>query len=233
MFEYVKQHPKEYLHLSITSNCCPPGDQWNKFFWGLKELTDAEAIDHFMLFCSLDNIGAQGEYIRNGLDFEQMNKNIRMYLKHSRKHSLTFIITFNALSYTGIYSYMEYILALRKKYNKDRQLVWFDIPQLQDPDYLNPKLIPELVSELERTMKFMIQNKEGRWNRHKGFKDFEISKVQRLIDWINSDTGFNKKRGMANFYKFFKEHDRRRNTDFLKVFPELENFWNRCEDQDV
>jgi len=233
MFEYVKQHPKEDLHLSITSNCCPPGDQWNKFFWGLKELTDADAIDHFMLFCSLDNIGVQGEYIRNGLDFERLNKNIRMYLKHSQKHSLTFIITFNALSYTGIHSYMEYILSLRNKYNKDRQLVWFDIPQLQDPDYLNPKLIPELVSELERTMKFMILHKEGITNRHKGFKDFEISKVQRLIDWVNSDTGFDQKKGMVNFYKFFTEHDRRRGTDFLKVFPELENFWNRCKDQDV
>jgi len=229
MFDYVKEHPKQDLHLSITSNCCPPGDQWNKFIYGLKELTDINAIDHFMLFCSLDNLGKQGEYIRNGLDFDRLDNNIRGYLKYSHKHSLTFIITFNALSYTGIYSYMEYILALRKKYNKDRQLVWFDIPQLQDPDYLNPKLIPELVTELERAMKFMIYNKEGRWNRHKGFKDFEISKVQRLIDWIKSDTGFNKDKGIQNFYKFFSEHDRRRGTDFVKTFPELEKFWNNCK----
>jgi hypothetical protein len=229
MFDYVKAHPKEDLHLSITSNCCPPGDQWNKFIHGLKDLTDINAIDHFMLFCSLDNLGKQGEYIRNGLDFDRLDNNIRGYLKYSHKHSLTFIITFNALSYTGIHAYMEYILALRKKYNKDRQLVWFDIPQLQDPDYLNPKLIPELVTELERAMKFMIYNKEGRWNRHKGFKDFEISKVQRLIDWIKSDTGFNKDKGMLNFYKFFSEHDRRRGTDFVKTFPELEKFWNNCK----
>jgi len=98
--------------------------------------------------------------------------------------------------------------------------------------WMNPKLLPEMATELERALEFMKQNEEGEHNRFKGFKDFEISKVQRLIDWINSDTGFNKDRGMENFYKFFSEHDRRRGTDFLKTFPELENFWNKCKDID-
>jgi hypothetical protein len=36
---------------------------------------------------------------------------------------------------------------------------------------------------------------------------------------------------MANrkdFHTFFTEHDRRRGTDFLKTFPELEEFYNFC-----
>lgn len=229
MFNYIKDNPKDDLHLSITSNCCPPGDQWSKFMANLKEITDANSIDHFMLYCSLDSWGAQAEYIRHGMDFNLLYNNICDYLQNSDKHSLTFIVTFNALSYTGFYSYIENILKLRKQYNNGRQLVWFDVPQLLDPDFLNPKLLPSMVSELERTVEFMKYNPETRWNEFKGFSDFEISKVQRLIDWIKSDTGFNRELAMENFYMFFSQHDARRGTNFLNTFPELENFWIECE----
>jgi hypothetical protein len=231
MFDYVLEHPKEDLHLSITSNCCPPGNQWNKFMISLKKITEKNAIDHFMLFCSLDSWGKQAEYIRNGMDFNLLYKNITDYLQNGDKHSLTFIITFNALSYTRFYEYLENILKLRKQFNKGRQLVWFDVPQLIDPDFLNPKLLPELVSELERTIEFMKYNPETKWNEFKGFSDFEISKVQRLIDWIKSDTGFNSDLAKENFYLFFSQQDKRQGTDFLNTFPELETFWKECEDK--
>jgi organic radical activating enzyme len=231
MFDYVCEHPKPDLHLSITSNCCPPGNQWDKFMISLKKITENNAIDHFMLFCSLDSWGPQAEYIRNGLDFKLMLKNVTDFLVKSDKHSLTFIITFNALSYTGIVSYMENILELRKRFSIDRQLIWFDIPQLQDPDYLNPKLLSKLVTELEQVSKFMLSNKEDKHNQFKGFSDFEVSKVQRLIDWIKSESNFNRDRAMENFYLFFSEHDRRRGTNFLKTFPELSLFWQECKDK--
>lgn len=230
MFDYVKEHPKEDLHLSITSNCCPPGDQWNKFMVSLKEITDKDAIDHFMLFCSLDSWGRQAEYIRNGMDFDLLYSNVTDYLKNSSKHSITFIVTFNALSYTGWNTYIKNILELRKRFNTDRQLVWFDVPQLHNPDYLNPKLIPELVVELEKSLEFMKANPETRHNEFKGFSDFEVSKIQRLIDWIKSETGFNRALAMKNFYLFFSQHDARRDTDFVNTFPELLTFWNECKD---
>ena len=229
MFDYVLEHPKEDLHLSITSNCCPPGDQWNKFMISLKKITEKNAIDHFMLFCSLDSWGKQAEYIRNGMDFNMLYTNVTDYLQNGDKHSLTFIITFNALSYTRFYEYIENILKLRKQFNRGRQLIWFDVPQLIDPDFLNPKLLPGLVTELERTIEFMKYNPETKWNEFKGFSDFEISKVQRLIDWITSDTGFNSELAKENFYLFFSQQDKRQDTDFLNTFPELETFWKECE----
>lgn len=229
MFDYVKEHPSEKLHLSITSNCCPPKGQWTKFMTSLKEITDADAVNHFMLFCSLDSWGKQAEYIRNGLDFCTLYTNITDYLKNSSKHSLTFIITFNALSYTGFVKYIENIHKLRNEYNTDRQLIWFDIPMLNDPLWLNAKLLPEMIPELERAMEFMKANEEGEHNRFKGFKDFEISKVQRLIDWVKNDGKFDRATAMKNFYLFFSQHDERRGTDFLNTFPELTDFWNTCE----
>ena len=37
------------------------------------------------------------------------------------------------------------------------------------------------------------------------------------------------KRLREDFYKFMKEHDLRRKTDFLGTFPELDEFWQDIE----
>lgn len=231
MFDYVKENPHQSLQLSITSNCCPPGDQWSKFMTSLKEITDADAIDHFMLFCSLDSWGEQAEYIRPGMNFNTLYKNVTDYLANGCKHSLTFIVTFNALSYTGWLEYVKSIHKLRQEFNSDRQLIWFDIPMLSYPEWLNPKLLPDLVIELEKSIEYMNSNKEESANRFKGFKDFEISKVQRLIDWVRTPTKYDLDTSMKNFYMYFTEQDRRNNTDILKTFPELKNFWTACKDK--
>jgi sulfatase maturation enzyme AslB (radical SAM superfamily) len=230
IFDYVKKNPKKDLHLSITSNCCPPGNQWSKFMTSLKDMADNKAMEHFMLYCSLDSWGKQAEYIRNGMDFNVLYSNVIDYLENGSCHSLTFIITFNVLSYNGFYEYIENILRLRQTYNTDRNLIWFDMPQLEYPLWLNAKLNKDYIGELERTKKFMEANQRSPSNLFKGFYDYEISKVQRLIDWINGPIDFNLNTAMKDFYLFYYEYDCRNETSFVEVFPELSEFYQKCKD---
>ena len=61
-----------------------------------------------------------------------------------------------------------------------------------------------------------------------GFKDYEIQKITRILTfWQNSVTIDNNKK--ADFYRFFREHDKRRSTNFLKTFPEFKEFWWSCQ----
>ena len=76
----------------------------------------------------------------------------------------------------------------------------------------------------------MKVNKETTSTQFKGFSDFEISKVQRLYDWIVSDTNFDIVKAKKNFYLFFSEYDRRNKKDFLTVFPQYQEFWKQCKD---
>jgi hypothetical protein len=62
-----------------------------------------------------------------------------------------------------------------------------------------------------------------------GFKPYEILKVKRDLAIMEQklsreDTELNK----SNFYKFISEHDKRRNTNFLRTFPELRQFWKEA-----
>ena len=229
IFDYVKNNKNSQLHLSITSNCCPPGDQWKKFMRSIVEMETNDNYDHFMLYCSLDSVGKQAEYIRNGMDYNQLLSNVKEFLKTGRKHSLSFINTFTALSYTGFTDFLKMVLDLRKEFSNERQLIWFDCPHLSFPEFLNPKMLPELIIELEDAKSFLINNMNSTYPNFKGFYDFELSKVQRLIDWIKTPSNFNVDIAMKNFYMFFTEHDRRRNVDILQAFPELKNFYKECE----
>ena len=33
-----------------------------------------------------------------------------------------------------------------------------------------------------------------------------------------------------DFYRFFNEHDKRRGTNFVETFPEMEDFYNQCKE---
>jgi len=231
VFDYVKNNPSKKLHLSITSNCCPPNNQWQKFIDSLQEINDKGAIDHFMLFCSLDSWGPQAEYIRHGLNFDILYKNITQYLKESKNHSLTFIITANLLSLPNWLEYIKNIHNLRQEFNTDRQLIWFDTPMLHDPKWQCIQLASEeMLQPLLDSIKYMENNKEDVENRYKGFKDFEIDKVKRLYDWANELMPDKQKyTAMKNFALFFNEHDRRRDTNLLRTFPTLIDFYRECE----
>jgi len=77
-----------------------------------------------------------------------------------------------------------------------------------------------------------MKNLETAEKPFKGFKDYELQRLQRVIDWMNEGRNLDPKyvtMQQADFYRFFNEHDKRRSTDFLKTFPEMSEFWRQCE----
>ena len=57
-----------------------------------------------------------------------------------------------------------------------------------------------------------------------GFKDCEVLKMKRDRDWMLSTNNIQRKQG--TFLNSSNEHDKRRNTNFLKTF-EMQSFWKK------
>ena len=74
----------------------------------------------------------------------------------------------------------------------------------------------------------VIQYMEDNLHEMHGFKDYEVLKMKRDRDWMLSGTK-DIERKQGDFYRFFAEHDKRRNTNFLETFPEMSSFWQQCE----
>jgi len=230
VFEYVIDHPKEDLHLNVTSNMCPPDKKLkNKYFDMVKKICIEEKVEHFMQFVSVDAWGKKAEYIRNGLNFNYMMDNVDEFLDRIPvRNSVTFIITYNNLSVTSLDKLLEGILELRKRHSKTYQRVWFDIPLLRQPAWQQITLLPESYQAIhEANIEYMRKNSGEEKGLHI-FKDFEIQKMLRNLAYWRKNANASTK-NKKNFYAFFNEHDRRRGTHFENTFPEMAEFWTECK----
>ena len=230
VFDYVLANPSKKLHLNVTSNFSVEPELFKRYLDYVKNICDGR-IEHFMQYVSVDSgIPAQAEYIRHGLDYMRMFDNVNRYLTEVPSYnSLTFIITMNNLSVTGLKSLLGWILFLRRTHSHTYQRVWFDTPVLRTPSWQSLQILPEsYAAKLEEVKLFMLEHMEDPRYPHQGFKDYEVARLDRDIAWMRSAQHQDHSVARGDFYKFFAEHDRRRGTDFLKTFPEMRSWWDEC-----
>jgi hypothetical protein len=234
VFDYVLALPKSDLHLNVTSNFSVEPKLYDKYHDYVKQLCDTQ-IEHFMQYVSLDTgRWTQAEYIRDGLNMHRLHTYVNRYLEDiPYKNSLTFIITMNNLSVLGIKDLLQWILNLRQNYSSTYQRVWFDTPLLRSPSWQSLQILPPVYADrLEEVANWMESNLETPDKPFRGFKDYEVQRMRRDIDWMREGSKLDPeyvKMQRADFYRFFNEHDKRRQTDFLTTFPEMKEFWNECK----
>jgi len=233
VFDYVLALPNPELHLDVTSNFSVESALFNKYIKYVSDLCNTQ-IEHFMQYVSLDSGNIKhAEYIRNGLDMNRLHEYVNRFLTEiPYRNSLTFIITMNNLSVLGIQRQLQWILDLRRQHSTTYQRVWFDTPLLRQPKWQSLQILPPVyVGVLERVADWMELNLESPDKPFQGFKDYEVQRMRRDIDWMkegrNLDPDYVKLQ-RADFYRFFNEHDKRRHTNFQETFPEMQEFWNEC-----
>jgi organic radical activating enzyme len=231
VFDYVLASPHPELHLNVTSNFSVPNEIFVRYLDYVRKLCETR-IEHFMQYVSIDTGDwDQAAYIRRGLMPSQFMVNVNQYLeKVPNRNSLTFIVTLNNLSVSGLDQLFDYILELRSRHSRTYQRVWFDTPVLRNPRWQSLQILPESYQRrMEQHIDFMRQNlmPEGSFV---GFKDYEIQRMERALAWMREPQDADiVKQDRADFYRFFNEYDQRSYQKFSKVFPEMNNFWLECE----
>jgi len=231
VFDYVLALPKPDLHLNVTSNFSVEDRLWQKYLDYTQRLCDTN-IEHFMQYVSIDSgYLAHAEYIRHGLDAQLCLGRCDQWLREvPGRNSLTFIVTMNNLSVLGLQKLLEFVLDLRRTHSTTYQRVWFDTPVLRQPAWQSLQILPEsYAAVLERTADWMELNMETDQDPCHGFKDYEVQRLRRDIAWMRAGQTQDHTVVKADFWRFFSEHDCRRGTDFLAVFPQMRQWWHECE----
>jgi hypothetical protein len=132
--------------------------------------------------------------------------------------------TYNALSVTSYTEFLKDVLLLKLKHHNTDRTINIDIPYLNHPEWMSVRILPpEFKSFILKQVQFM---KDNHCNGL-GFQAWEVSKLERIQYLLEEDQN---KVLQKDFWIFFSEHDRRRNTNFLDTFPELASFFNYCKD---
>ena len=235
VLDFLNLNPNPDLDLAINSNLGVPFKLIEKFTDSVEQITKSQKVKSFSLFTSIDTYGAQAEYIRTGLDYNYFIKNIDYVLSRLPNIQIIIMCTFNALSVVGFKPLLDEVVRIRKKYSgPDRKCgspLILDISYLRHPSFMSAKILPdEFVEIQEDNLSYMKSLDERALGPHVGFYDFEIAKMSRLLDWMKSPKDSKLSFNQINFFKYFSEYDKRRNTQFLQTFPTMKSFWKSCEE---
>jgi hypothetical protein len=138
----------------------------------------------------------------------------------------------NNLSILGLKNLLQSILTLRRKYSTTYQRVWFDTPILRQPTWQSLQILPPVYAKrLQDVVDWMRANLETEEQPFRGFKDYEVQRMQRVLDWMQEGSKLDREYvtiQRADFFRFFNEHDKRRKTNFVNTFPAMREFWEEC-----
>lgn len=224
------------LQLHCNSNMGVPHAIFQKFVNKVSYIVSEKKVKEFRLYTSIDTWGPRAEYIRNGLDCTLWEQNMRYYLDHIKDSRINFMCTFNVFSVTSFKLLLEKILIWRKEYPaKDAsgfmKRINFDTPYLKEPPHWMINILPaSFLSYMEENLDFMIKNKQSS-EYPEGFDELEIQKFTRLKDYMETHPIKEEaiRQGRRDFYTFFTEHDKRRNTSLLTTFPDYSDFYDLCK----
>lgn len=174
VLDYVNNHPKNDLELSITSNMCPPDQKlFDKFIHEIKNLEEIRiwhdehrinpgthnhwfigpAMQNFTLFISLDTVDEHANYIRNGLNYDRLMENTRRFLSETDSTVISFINTFNITSIPKLKDFLQMILDLRIEFGWQNQQEKLLSPPPDSNGYQHP---PEVYHKKRQRIWFDI-----------------------------------------------------------------------------
>lgn len=236
VLDYVLANPNPNLELNLNSNLCIPDNLFDKFIESIQRIQDAGAIKSFKIYTSCEAKGAKAEYIRHGLDYNQWIDNCNKVLQLPNT-KLTVMSTYNALSVTSYKEFLKDMLDLRLAYSNEheRHPMSIDIPYLRWPQHQAIDILtPDFLELIADQVTFMYNTQQvTHWPPlcGKGHYDYEINRLERvyrvLADHLQQQHDMHCQR--KDFAIFVDEHDRRRGTNFLATFPEMEDFYRTCK----
>lgn len=238
VIEYLNENPQPDLSFAVNTNGCIPDKLFNKFIEGLGSLVNERKIKNAEVYTSVDGWGKYAEYGRNGLNFEQWKKNVDRLLTEIPSMTVTIMCTTNIFSIVEFQKLLEFVYEMKIKHiNPVRNTALIiDTTILRFPTHQNLSILTDdLKTCFDDALVWMKSKQEGTNGNepYHGFYDFECSRFERLIEFMKTGPHpgdrIDLNTARKDFAIFVDEHDRRRGTNFLETFPELEKFYNLCK----
>jgi len=236
VFDYIldEKNPNRNLNFSLNTNLGAPDKLFNLMVEKLKRMIDENRVNEVILFTSADTWGEQAEYIRHGLVFNQWWDRVNFLLKEIEPLTVIIMSTYNALSVPNYKKLIENVIKLKEEYHNPHRYygssIMLDSSYLRWPPHQTVKILDKewsaVVKEQAQLMDFYEQIRVGLDGF--GYTDIEINKLNRIHDWmVTEEPEETLLQNRRDFRIFVDNHDKRRGTNFLKVFPEFEEFYKK------
>ncbi|CAB4138017.1 hypothetical protein UFOVP328_210 [uncultured Caudovirales phage] len=209
---------KSKTRLAINSNLGAEVD--------VDRLLDSVDGIEFDLYTSNESVGAQAEYIRDGLDWKAWVANVNKIITSGRVRKLHVMNTINALCLDSLPEFLDLIVWFKNVHGPDK--ISFTLNILRFPSFQSPLVLSdELRTQYrDRLIDFLSKHQES-----KLLEEHEHNHLQRLIDYLDvvktpHSEAFEMPKLHNDFRQFYTQYDQRRGKDFAKTFPNLAEWYN-------
>lgn len=206
----LERKPNPDLQLCIFSNFNPPKNYFKEYIDKFYELWTANKIGRFDLTASIDCWGPQSEYVRNGLNLEEFEKNFE-YAASFSKEFLYLNVNQTVSSFTM--KTMPDLIRLVNKYNVNRHIGHYAM-LVDGFDFMRPEVFSfstweSIWNEIWKELKTDTIEQKQTVNIMKGLESVMKQSTEHNIEKIKK------------LYEYHDEIDRRRGTNWRLLWPEL------------
>ena len=145
---------------------------------------------------------------------------------------------FNVFSPFSYSKLVDTVFELKKKYHNNERYwvsaIQLDTSYIRFPSFLSVRILEDehkklILESAKRSFYYAMPEFK---NEYYGFSNTEIQKIKRLYDYtVGNDYLYDVEQNRIDFVSFVDEHDKRRGTNFLQTFPELENLYNNVKNR--
>jgi len=221
LLDWFKKNKKQSTtRLAINSNLGFDKERIDK----LLSATNDVKID---LYTSNESMNEHAEYIRDGLQWDQWYNNVMYLIKSKKLRGLHVMCTINALCLSSLPTFLEMLVGIKMSYGADA--INFTLNILRFPSFQSALVLPKKIKLKYKTQleEFLLM-----YGDQPELHQMEVNQIKRLIDYLDivktpHSEAFEMPKLLNDFKEFYKQYDERRNKDFVKTFPELEEWYDR------
>ena len=230
LFDWFENNPDRgsKMRFAINSNLCPDTPKVLD-----KLIEKSHNVPKLIIYTSMEATGVQGEYIRDGLNYNEWKNNIHRVLKEGKISQLFCMMTINSLCLDSITEFMDEMLDLREEYGKLAPVMTLNI--LRFPSFQSAAILPQ---EIKSHYKDILEKWLLSARPQSMLDEGEKESVIRLIDYLDivktphKDTAETPKL-YNDFKSFFAQYDIRREKDFASTFPGPLGDWFESLEADI
>lgn len=223
LLDFVITNPRTDLEIAINTNGYVEDHLIDKLIKKVNILEQLKVkVD---IYTSLESIGDQAEYARDGLNYKKWCSNIRKILIETNSN-VAIMTTINVLSLPTFVDFIKLIMNFRKDFNIDsaHNRIPLSVNYLRWPPHLKCNILNKenriayadnIENECKKWLKYHTQEKYARIYLE------EYDQIKRFCDLLRTEeTDLSSRK---NFVKFIEAYDQRRNKIFVNVFKEYIN----------
>jgi len=219
LLNWFRDNPgRSQTRLAINSNLGPGVD--------LDRLLTSTQDIPLDLYTSMESVGSQAEYIRDGLDYSLWVQNMIRLIDSGRLRGLHVMCTVNALCLDSLPDLLTVFMRWKHEYGAD--FPNFTLNILRFPSFQSALVLPEhhRIKHQNRLQQWLDQ-----WGTDPILHEHERNHVQRLIDYLDvvktpHSEVFDHASLLNDFRQFYTQYDQRRDKNFTKTFPNLKTWYN-------